>query len=147
MIALIQRVKQSSVSINGELISSIENGFNILLGIFKNDTEEDISKLVKKIVKLRVFDNECGNFDLSISDIKGEVLVVSQFTLSANCKKGNRPSFSNAMAPLKAKELYKEFIEELSLYTDVKSGIFGANMEVEIINDGPVTIILDSKEI
>ena len=147
MIALIQRVKRSSVSINGEVISSIGRGFNILLGILDGDTKEDISKLVKKIVKLRIFNNECGKFDLSIGDIDGEVLVVSQFTLGANCKRGNRPSFSNAMAPQKAKELYSEFIEQLKSSIEVKSGIFGANMEIEIINDGPVTIILDSNKI
>ncbi len=147
MIALIQRVKRSSVSIDGKVFSSIGRGFNILLGVLDDDTKEDVSKLVNKIIKLRIFNNECGKFDLSIKDIDGEVLVVSQFTLAANCKRGNRPSFSDAMAPQEAKELYSEFIEQLSSFVGVKSGKFGSDMEVEIINDGPVTIILDSKKI
>ena len=147
MIALIQRVKRSSVSIDGKVFSSIGRGFNILLGVLEDDTKEDVSKLVNKIIKLRIFNNECGKFDLSIKDIDGEVLVVSQFTLAANCKRGNRPSFSDAMAPQEAKELYSEFIEQLRSFVGVKSGKFGSDMEVEIINDGPVTIILDSKKI
>ena len=147
MIALLQRVSKSSVSIEGKEVAATKRGFSILLGIMEGDTLEDINKLVKKIVKLRVFENECGKFDLSILDIEGEVLVVSQFTLAANCKKGNRPSFSKAMKPAEAKILYKKFIENLSTYLSVKEGVFGASMSVEIINDGPVTIILDSKEL
>ena len=147
MIALIQRVKSSSVKVDGKEIAKIGKGFNILLGIVEDDTSEDIDKLIKKIVKMRIFENDCGKFDLSILDVDGEVLVVSQFTLSANIKKGNRPSFSKAMNPKDAKVLYREFVEKLSNYVPTKEGIFGAMMEVEIINDGPVTIIANSKEI
>ena len=147
MIAIIQRVSKSSVSVDGELVSSINRGINILLGIVEDDSLEDIEKLVKKIIKLRIFSDECGKMNLSILDIEGEALVISQFTLAANVKKGNRPSFSQAKKPSEAKELYLEFIKRLSEYIEVKSGIFGANMSVEIINDGPVTFILDSNKL
>ncbi len=147
MIAIIQRVSKSSVSVDGELVSSISRGINILLGIVEDDSLEDIEKLVKKIIKLRIFSDECGKMNLSILDIEGEALVISQFTLAANVKKGNRPSFSQAKKPSEAKELYLEFIKRLSEYIEVKSGIFGANMSVEIINDGPVTFILDSNKL
>ena len=147
MIAIIQRVSKSSVSVDGELVSSINRGINILLGIVEDDSLEDIEKLVKKIVKLRIFSDECGKMNLSLLDIEGEALVISQFTLAANVKKGNRPSFSQAKKPSEAKELYLEFIKRLSEFIEVKSGIFGANMSVEIINDGPVTFILDSNKL
>lgn len=147
MIAIIQRVSKSSVSVDGELVSSINRGINILLGIVEEDSLEDIEKLVKKIVKLRIFSDECGKMNLSILDIEGEALVISQFTLAANVKKGNRPSFSQAKKPSEAKELYLEFIKRLNEFIEVKSGIFGANMSVEIINDGPVTFILDSNKL
>ena len=145
MIALIQRVKNSWVIVDNKEVAKINKGFNILLGIMQGDNEEDINKLVKKIVNMRIFPNEQGKFDKSIQDINGEILVISQFTLGANIKKGNRPSFSNAMEPNKAKELYEEFIHKLNQEVPTKAGIFGANMEVGIINDGPVTIIADSK--
>ena len=147
MIAIIQRVSKSSVSVDGELVSSINRGINILLGIVEEDSLEDIEKLVKKIVKIRIFSDECGKMNLSILDIEGEALVISQFTLAANVKKGNRPSFSQAKKPSEAKELYLEFIKLLNEFIEVKSGIFGANMSVEIINDGPVTFILDSNKL
>ena len=147
MIAIIQRVSKSNVSVDGELVSSINRGINILLGIVEDDSLEDIEKLVKKIVKLRIFSDECGKMNLSILDIEGEALVISQFTLAANVKKGNRPSFSQAKKPSEAKELYLEFIKRLNEFIEVKSGIFGANMSVEIINDGPVTFILDSNKL
>jgi D-tyrosyl-tRNA(Tyr) deacylase len=147
MIALIQRVSSSRVSVANQEIAKINRGYNILLGILKDDTFDDIQKLVPKILKLRLFSDECGKMNLSIKDIDGEILVVSQFTLAANYKKGNRPSFTNAMNPTDAKMLYKEFIKELKDYIEVKEGIFGASMSVEIINDGPVTIILDSKKL
>ena len=147
MIAIIQRVSKSSVSVDGELVSSINRGINILLGIVEDDSLEDIEKLVKKIIKLRIFGDECGKMNLSILDIEGEALVISQFTLAANVKKGNRPSFSQAKKPSEAKELYLEFIKRLNEFIEVKSGIFGANMSVEIINDGPVTFILDSNKL
>jgi len=147
MIAIIQRVSKSSVSVDGKLIGTINRGYNILLGVLKDDTNEDIDKLVSKIVKLRIFNDECGKMNLSICDIEGEALVVSQFTLVANIKKGNRPSFENAMTPKDAKKMYLKFIAHLKQFIEVKSGIFGANMSVDILNDGPVTIVLNSKEL
>ncbi len=147
MIALIQRVSSSSVEIDGKVAGSIGLGVNILLGILKDDTKEDIDKLVKKIVKLRIFSDECGKMNLNIQDAGGSALVVSQFTLAGSVKKGNRPSFGNAKEPNEAKELYLEFIEKLTEYVEVQSGVFGAMMKVNIVNDGPVTFILDSKKI
>jgi len=147
MIAIIQRVSKSTVSVDGKIVGQIDRGFNILLGVLKDDSVEDIEKLVKKIVNLRCFSDECGKMNLSILDVDGEALIVSQFTLGANIKKGNRPSFTNAMPPKEAKELYLKFIDRLKEYIKVESGIFGANMEVKIINDGPVTFVLNSKEL
>ena len=147
MIALIQRVSKSSVKIDNIEVAKINHGFNILLGVVKGDSKADIDKLVNKIVKLRVFSNSDGKFDYNIIQVNGKALVVSQFTLIANLKKGNRPDFTQAMEPQKAKELYEEFVKELSKHICVKTGKFGANMQVEIINDGPVTIIVDSKEL
>ncbi len=147
MIALIQRVSSSSVIVDSKVVSKIDRGYNILLGIMQDDTIDDIQKLVAKILKLRLFSDECGKMNLSIKEVDGEILVVSQFTLAANAKKGNRPSFSAAMNPKDAKELYRAFIDNLSNYITVKEGIFGASMSVEIVNDGPVTIILDSKKL
>ena len=147
MIAIVQRVASSSVTVDGRGVGSIDRGFNILLGVFEDDTQKDIDKLVQKIVKLRVFNDECGKMNLDIRDVDGDALVISQFTLAGSVKKGNRPSFTRAKKPQEAKELYLEFIDKLSNYIDVESGIFGANMSVEIINDGPVTFILNSKEL
>ena len=147
MIALIQRVNKSSVSVDGKEVAAIGKGLNILLGVFDGDTQEDINKLINKIVKLRIFSDECGKMNLSIQDIGGKVLVVSQFTLAGSVKKGNRPSFSKAMPPIAAKELYLEFIEKLNQFIEVENGVFGATMQVEINNDGPVTFILDSTKL
>jgi D-tyrosyl-tRNA(Tyr) deacylase len=147
MIAVIQRVTSSIVKIENKEIAKIGKGFNILLGILEDDDERDLKKLVKKVLNLRVFANSEGKFDKSILDIKGEILVVSQFTLAAETKKGNRPNFSKAKRPKEAKILYEEFIKSLQKEVNVKSGIFGAMMEVIIFNDGPVTIILDSKKL
>ncbi len=147
MVAIIQRVSNSCVKVDNKEIAKISKGFNILLGVLKGDTKEDISKLIKKIVNLRVFANECGKMDLSIAEVGGEALVVSQFTLAANVKKGKRPSFDRAMPPKEAKELYEEFCSELEKFIPTKRGVFGAMMEVEIINDGPVTFILDSRKL
>ncbi len=148
MRAVIQRVKESRVVVDGKVVGQIGKGFNILLGVGKGDTEEDIKKLVKKILNLRIFENEEGKFHYSLLDIGGEVLVVSQFTLYANVKKGRRPSFEDAEEPKRAKELYEKFVEEVKSYgVKVETGIFGTMMDVYILNWGPVTIIVDSKEL
>jgi len=118
-----------------------------LLGVMHDDSEADIPKLVKKIVNLRIFPNEAGRFDRSLLDIGGEALVVSQFTLAANVKRGNRPDFTQAMEPKRAEELYEAFVKELAKKVPVQTGQFGAMMEVGIINDGPVTIVVDSKKL
>jgi len=147
MIAVIQRVSSSSVKVEENVVGSIGRGLNILLGVVNEDSTEDIAKLVQKIVKLRIFSDECGKMNLNIQDIDGAALVISQFTLAGDLKKGNRPSFAKAKEPKEAKEFYLQFIEELQQYIPVESGIFGASMQVEIINDGPVTFILDSKSL
>jgi len=147
MIALLQRVSSSSVTVAGEEVARIGRGLNILLGVFKGDTEADIDKLVPKIVNLRIFADEAGKMNLSLLDIGGEALVVSQFTLAGSVKKGRRPSFEWAMPPAEAERLYERFCEELERFVPVQRGIFGAMMEVEILNDGPVTFILDSREL
>ena len=147
MIALLQRVKRSSVKVEGKTISEIGQGLNILLGIFKDDSKEDIEKLIKKIVNLRIFSDKEQKMNLNIKDIDGEALVISQFTLAGSVKKGRRPSFDKAMASKDAKELYEMFCKELNKEIPVKTGIFGAMMEIEIINDGPVTFVVDSKEL
>ena len=147
MKALIQRVKSSWVKVEDKEIARIGKGYNILLAVVQGDSEQDIKKLVKKILNLRIFPNEEGRLDKNILQVGGEILVVSQFTLAARCKRGNRPDFTEAMPPQDAKLLYEEFIAALAQYIEIKSGEFGAMMEVGIINDGPVTIILDSYEI
>ena len=144
MKALIQRVKQASVTIGGELYSSINNGMLILLGVTKDDTTENAEKLVRKLVGLRIFEDEQGKMNKSILDTNGEMLVVSQFTLCGDCKKGTRPSFDKSAPPQIAEELYKYFIDtikkEISI---VKTGKFGAMMDVALINDGPVTFMVE----
>ncbi len=147
MIALLQRVKNSSVLIDGQAIARIAQGYTILLGVIKEDTQEDITKLIKKILGLRLFPNEEGKMDKNIVQVGGQILVVSQFTLAANCKRGNRPDFSLAMPPALAKELYEDFVAKLSKHIEVQTGVFGAMMDVHILNDGPVTILLDSRQL
>ena len=144
---VIQRVSEASVTINGAIVASIENGLLILLGIVNEDTMEDINWLSNKIVNLRVFGDEHGVMNKSLKDAKGDVIVVSQFTLHASTKKGNRPSYIKAAKPDVAIPLYECFIEqlEIDLGTKVQTGKFGADMKVALINDGPVTIIIDSK--
>ncbi len=142
-----QRVKESSVFVNGERVASIGIGLNILLGVGVGDTEEDADRLVEKAVNLRIFEDEKGKFNLSLLDVKGSALVVSQFTLYASTKKGRRPSFELAEKPERAKELYEYFVKRMSEYVPTQCGVFGAMMEVHILNWGPVTIILDSKEL
>ena len=145
MRAIVQRVKSSSLVIDGEEYSSIKKGFMVLIGITETDTIEDVKVMAEKITKLRVFEDENGKMNLSIQDINGELQVVSQFTLYADCHHGNRPSFTNAARPEVAIPLYEEFvkyIKEISC-TKVVTGVFGADMKINLINDGPVTIYLE----
>lgn len=146
MRTVIQRVKYCSVTINGTVKSKIGQGLLVLLGIEDRDSAEDISWLTKKIAGLRIFDDENGVMNLSVKDINGEIMVVSQFTLHASTKKGNRPSYIHASKPDVAIPLYEAFCEEMSIQLEkrVQTGEFGADMKVELLNDGPVTIIIDS---
>ncbi len=147
MVALLQRVRESWVRIEDKEVARIGRGLSILLGVVQGDSEEDIAKLVKKIVNMRIFPNEAGKFDKNILQVGGEALVVSQFTLAANIKRGNRPDFSAAMPPAEAKKLYEAFVAALREHIPVQTGKFGAMMEVGILNDGPVTIIADSRQL
>lgn len=144
---IIQRVRNASVTINEQLHSAIGQGMMILVGIEDADGDDDIAFLVKKVAAMRIFDDENGVMNLSVMDIKGEVLVVSQFTLHASTKKGNRPSYIKAAKPDISVPLYEKFCSELSatLGKPVKTGVFGADMQCALINDGPVTIFMDSK--
>ena len=146
MKVLIQRVKKASVTIDGKLYSSIKTGILALVGIEKGDTKEQVEKLAKKVTNLRIFEDENGKMNLSLLDVKGEMLIVSQFTLCGDCKKGTRPSFDQSAPPNIANELYKYFISQVENYgVSVGTGVFGAMMEVELINDGPVTFMLGGK--
>ncbi len=146
MKAVLQRVKKASVSVENQIIGTINEGFLILLGIHENDTELELNKLCKKIVNLRVFADHENKMNLSLLNTKFDCLVVSQFTLFADCKKGNRPSFIASARPDKAKDLYEDFILKLEqeLNKPVQTGKFGANMAINLCNDGPVTILLDT---
>lgn len=143
---VIQRVKSSSLYIEGSLISQIKKGLVVLIGISKSDSEHVIEKLVKKLLNLRVFEDENSKMNNSILDIGGEILLVSQFTLYADTSKGNRPSFINAADPKNAELLYNKFLEKLNIVfgNNIKTGRFGANMQIELVNDGPVTIIIEN---
>jgi len=147
MRAIIQRVRHSSVSINGETHAQIGKGFLVLLGIEEADTQEDLIWLSNKIIGLRIFNDANEKMNLSISDIQGEILLVSQFTLFASTLKGNRPSFIRAARPEHAIPLYEQFISQLknTLPQKVQTGVFGADMQIELVNDGPVSIVIDSK--
>lgn len=148
MKALIQRVKNAKVTVKGEIVGQIGTGFLVLLGVAPTDTQKDIEFLVDKIKNLRVFEDENEKMKLSLLDVKGEVLIVSQFTLYADCKGGRRPSFADAAAPEFAKEMYIKFVQEFKKAgITTQEGVFGAMMDVSLVNAGPVTIILDSKEI
>lgn len=145
---VIQRVTRASVSIEGRVESAIEKGIMVLLGVGYADTDDDIDWFVKKTINLRIFDNSEGVMNLSVKDVEGSILVVSQFTLMASCKKGNRPSYIHAASPDVSIPLYERFCQRLSewLGKPVSTGIFGADMQVELVNDGPVTIVIDSKD-
>lgn len=147
MIAVIQRVKEANVKIDGKVTGEIRTGFMILLGIAENDDKSDIEWLTGKICGLRIFSDEAGKMNLNIDQVSGEILLISQFTLQASTKKGNRPSFIEAAKPEIAIPLYEKVIAELErkLGKSIETGTFGADMRVSLINDGPVTIVIDSK--
>jgi len=144
---VLQRVSKASVTVNKKNVAAIKNGLLILLGIIDKDSQEDINFLVRKIVNLRIFNDENGVMNNSLLDVNGEVIIVSQFTLQASTKKGNRPSYIKAAKPEIAIPLYENFVKtlEINLGKQVQTGQFGTDMKVEILNDGPVTIIIDSK--
>ena len=145
MRVLVQRSKISSVSVDDKIVGKIDHGLVLLVGFTNQDTISDIELLVKKVLNLRIFDDEQGVMNRSIIDTEGSILCISQFTLYANCEKGNRPSYIEAMPGKEAKELYDLFCFKLSEKVDVQKGVFGADMEVQITNDGPVTIWLESR--
>ncbi len=148
MKCVIQRVSSSKVTVENKVIGSIGTGLNILLGVKKGDSSEDVKKLVNKIVNLRIFQDENNKMNLSLLDVNGEALIISQFTLIGNIKKGRRPSFDGSATPDVANALYEEFVKEMAdSGIKIQTGKFGAMMDVEIHNDGPVTFILDSEEL
>ena len=147
MRVVIQRVKNARVEIDGNVNGKINTGFLVLLGIASTDTKQDVDYLVKKVVNLRVFSDENDKMNLSLKDVNGELLVISQFTLYGNCREGNRPSFIEAAKPDVAIPLYEYFVEECRKQISVvETGVFGADMKVSLLNDGPVTIIIESKK-
>lgn len=146
MKALIQRVSRAKVTIKAKEISSIKRGMLVFLGVERGDAEKDIHFMAKKLANLRIFEDEAGKMNLSIKEIKGEMLVVSQFTLAADLRRGNRPSFDAAESPERAEKIYEELIREvIKEGIPVKEGVFGAMMEIELVNDGPVTFMLESR--
>ncbi|MEE1224185.1 MAG: D-aminoacyl-tRNA deacylase [Clostridia bacterium] len=148
MRAVVQRVKNASVRIDGEICGQINQGLLVFLGVSKEDTETDITYISDKITGLRIFEDENEKMNNSIMDINGEILVISQFTLYGDCRKGRRPSFDGAMRPPEAEEMYEKFVEYIKKSgLKTETGRFGADMKVELLNDGPVTIILDSSKI
>lgn len=145
---VIQRVTQASVEVNQQIIGSIQKGFLVLIGVSNNDTTEIANKMIKKLLGLRIFEDENGKTNLALKDVNGELLLISQFTLYADCKKGNRPSFINAGNPTLANQLYEYVIEACRKeIPTVETGEFGADMKISLVNDGPFTIVLDSEEI
>ena len=145
MRVVVQRSKKSKVTINGKVNGSIDHGYVLLVGFTEGDNETIIDKMIDKIIHLRIFEDENEKMNLSIEDTGGSILSISQFTLYANAKEGRRPSFTEAMRPEEATKLYDLFNEKLSKFIHVETGIFGSDMKVEIYNDGPVTILLDSE--
>jgi len=147
MKAVVQRVKNSHVAVADKIVSRIGQGLMVLLGVSEDDTEKDADFLVEKIIHLRIFEDDKGKLNISLMDVKGELLVVSQFTLLGDCRKGRRPSYIKAAAPEKANSLYEHFIRRAKeLGVETKSGVFQAMMEVSLINQGPVTLIIDTKD-
>lgn len=145
MKAVIQRVRSASVEVEGEIVGSCGHGLLVLLGVAPEDTEEDMERMVQKMVKMRIFTDENGKMNRSVQDIDGEMLVVSQFTLFANYKHGNRPDYLGAAAPDKANAMYEKFLARAAtLVRHVGHGVFGAHMQVSLVNDGPVTIVMES---
>ena len=146
MIIVLQRVSKASVTIDNSIHSSIEKGFVALVGFQPDDSDADLGFMVRKITNIRIFDDEKGAVNKSISDINGDILLVPNFTLAAHTTRGNRPGFSTAMPPDIATPMFEKFVDDVSsVYTNVESGVFGADMKVSLINDGPVTIVIDSK--
>ncbi len=148
MKAVIQRVTRASVTVDGKITGEIEKGFLVLLGVMQGDTEEEMKLLAKKVFEIRIFEDENGKMNLSLDKVGGEVLVVSQFTLCADLSHGRRPSFINSAPPVVANELYEKFCEELRNLgvSKVAQGVFAAEMAVELVNDGPVTIVMNTDE-
>ena len=145
---VIQRVNHAEVKVDGEIVGKIGKGFLVLIGVGREDTKEDADWYLKKLLGLRIFEDENGKTNLSLADVNGELLLVSQFTLYADCWKGNRPSFTDAGKPDMAKELYHYIIESCkNQIAVVEQGVFGADMKISLVNDGPFTIILDSDEL
>lgn len=145
---VIQRVNNASVTIDENIVGKINKGFLVLIGVSNDDTKEIADKMIKKLIGMRIFDDENGKTNLALADVDGELLLVSQFTLYANCKKGNRPSFINAGAPDMANEMYEYIIEKCrEMVKVVETGEFGADMKVKLENDGPFTIVLDSEQL
>ena len=145
MKVVIQRVKEAQVTIDDELVGDISQGLLLLVGVGPDDEQEDLDYAVRKITNMRSFSDDMGKMNLSVQDIKGSILSVSQFTLFAETKKGNRPAFTGAAKPDKAEKMYLDFNEALAQFVPVETGVFGADMQVSLVNDGPVTIILDTK--
>lgn len=145
---VLQRVTEASVSVEGNVVGKIGKGYLLLVGVSNDDTQEIADKMIEKVSRLRIFEDENGKTNLSINDVGGEILVVSQFTLYADCRKGNRPSFTNAGAPALAEALYEHILSRCEeLFKNTQKGIFGADMKVSLVNDGPFTVLLDSNEV
>ena len=144
---IIQRVSSAQVDVDGQIVGKIGRGYMVLIGVCGDDTKEIADRMVDKMIKLRIFEDEAGKTNLSLASVSGELLLVSQFTLYANCKHGNRPSFLESGSPEHARELYEYIIEKCEALAPTQKGIFGANMKVSLVNDGPFTIVLDSKEL
>lgn len=145
---ILQRVLEAKVQVDGELKGSIGKGYLLFVGVSNDDTTETADKMIEKISRLRIFEDSNGKTNLSIDQIDGEVMIISQFTLYADCRKGNRPSFINAGSPILAEKIYEHILEKArTLFKNTQQGVFGADMKISLINDGPFTLILDSREI